>query len=167
MCFTGTLWTLCRSRTSQRYVAVEGSPGDFNVFTRGLVTEIIFAHRPQEFPEMAQQGAYSPSHTYTRDAIKTVIEYAANRGIRVIPEFDTPGHVQQGYAALDPPVLTDCYTDGKPDGTTGPLNPTINATSVPLRPACCLKLLPATADVTALRILTTYCVARCVSDTIS
>eukprot|EP00591_Stephanopyxis_turris_P002865 CAMPEP_0195523298 /NCGR_PEP_ID=MMETSP0794_2-20130614/22304_1 /TAXON_ID=515487 /ORGANISM="Stephanopyxis turris, Strain CCMP 815" /LENGTH=543 /DNA_ID=CAMNT_0040653265 /DNA_START=50 /DNA_END=1681 /DNA_ORIENTATION=- len=100
----------------------------FNVLHWHIVDSVSFPYESAEFPEMAQQGAYSPSHTYTRDAIKTVIEYAANRGIRVIPEFDTPGHVQQGYAALDPPVLTDCYTDGKPDGTTGPLNPTINAT---------------------------------------
>ena len=50
-------------------------------------------------------------------------------GIRVIPEFDTPGHVQAGYAALEPAVLTNCYdSSGKPDGTTGPLDPTINAT---------------------------------------
>ena len=54
------------------------------------------------------------------------------RGIRVIPEFDTPGHVREGYNALSPPILTTCYgTDGKPlSGVagTGPLDPTINAT---------------------------------------
>ena len=78
---------------------------------------------------MAEQGAYSPSHRYSRETIKQVISYAADRGIRVIPEFDTPGHVRQGFLALDPPVLTPCYdSSGKPDGTTGPLNPVSNAT---------------------------------------
>lgn len=58
-----------------------------------------------------------------------VVEYAKGRGIRVIPEFDTPGHVQQGYLALNPPILTTCYdSEGNPTNTTGPLDPTLPAT---------------------------------------
>ena len=42
------------------------------------------------------------------------------------------GHVQKGYQALQPPILTTCYdASGKPltgDGATGPLDPTLNAT---------------------------------------
>jgi len=49
------------------------------------------------------------------------------RGIRVVPEFDTPGHVRAmgvGY----PSMVTPCFTNNKPDGTTGPLNPILNST---------------------------------------
>lgn len=99
-----------------------------NVLHWHIVDSISFPYESAAFPEMSAQGAYSHSHTYSRETIKRVIAYAANRGIRVIPEFDTPGHVQQGYLALDPPILTPCYQGDKPDGTTGPLNPTINAT---------------------------------------
>ncbi len=105
----------------------------FNVLHWHIVDSISFPYQSTKFPEMSRQGAYSPDHVYTPEDIRTVVAYAKNRGIRVVPEFDTPGHVQQGYAALDPPILTTCYdpTTGKPiegDGATGPLDVTLDAT---------------------------------------
>lgn len=38
------------------------------------------------------QGMGSDSEYYTQDQIREVVAYAADRGIRVMPEFDMPGH---------------------------------------------------------------------------
>ena len=120
--------------TSRHYYPVEVilqhidamSYSKFNVLHWHIVDSISFPYQSIKFPEMSKQGAYSPDHVYTADDIRQIVSYAMNRGIRVIPEFDTPGHVREGYAALDPPILTTCYdSNGKPIegvGGTGPLD---------------------------------------------
>lgn len=46
------------------------------------------------FQELASDGMY-----YTQEEIKDVIEYARDRGIRVVPEFDMPGHATSWFVA--------------------------------------------------------------------
>ncbi|KAJ2818594.1 Glucosamine-6-phosphate isomerase (Glucosamine-6-phosphate deaminase) (GNPDA) (GlcN6P deaminase) [Coemansia erecta] len=44
------------------------------------------------YPELQRKGAYGPDMMYSYNDVKNVIAYARDRGIRVIPEFDVPGH---------------------------------------------------------------------------
>lgn len=43
-------------------------------------------------PELTEKGAYSLDKRYSYEEVKKIITYAKNRAIRVMPEFDVPGH---------------------------------------------------------------------------
>jgi hexosaminidase len=61
-----------------------------NVFHWHLSENQGFRIESKKFPglqEMGSDGLY-----YTQDEVRDLIEYARERGIRVVPEFDMPGH---------------------------------------------------------------------------
>ena len=48
-------------------------------------------------PELAEYGAYSPEKTYSASDVRELVEYARVRGVKVLPEFDAPAHVGNGW----------------------------------------------------------------------
>ncbi|XP_052063159.1 beta-hexosaminidase subunit beta-like [Mytilus californianus] len=100
-----------------------------NVLHWHLVDDQSFPYQSKVFPDLSNKGAYHPSLVYTHEDITDIIEYARLRGVRVIPEFDTPGHVY-GWGFGHPEMLTQCYDERKQKipGCYGPLNPARNTT---------------------------------------
>lgn len=50
-----------------------------------------FPFASEAYPRLAK-GAYAPSAVYTPPQLRAFVEYARTRAVRVIPEFDMPGH---------------------------------------------------------------------------
>jgi hexosaminidase len=61
-----------------------------NVFHWHLSENQGFRVESKRFPKLQEMG--SDGLYYTQDQVREVIAYAHDRGIRVIPEFDMPGH---------------------------------------------------------------------------
>ena len=72
-----------------------------NVFHWHLSEDQGFRVESKRFPKLQQEG--SDGLFYTQDEIRGVVAYARDRGIRVVPEFDIPGHTTAwlvGYPEL-------------------------------------------------------------------
>jgi hexosaminidase len=61
-----------------------------NVFHWHLSENQGFRVESKEFPKLQEMG--SDGLYYTQDEVRDLISYARDRGIRVVPEFDMPGH---------------------------------------------------------------------------
>ncbi len=61
-----------------------------NVLHWHLTEDQGFRIESRVFPKLQQQG--SDGLYYTQQQVRDIVAYAATRGIRVVPEFDMPGH---------------------------------------------------------------------------
>ncbi|KIK99840.1 glycoside hydrolase family 20 protein [Paxillus rubicundulus Ve08.2h10] len=63
-----------------------------NAFHWHVVDSQSFPIEVPGFMELSQQGAYGPNLVYTTSDVRDIVSYAAERGIDVVVEIDTPGH---------------------------------------------------------------------------
>ena len=76
-----------------------------NVFHWHLSDDQGFRVESKRFPKLHEMG--SDGHYYTQQQIRDLIQFARERGIRVVPEFDMPGH-------------TTAWFVGQPELSSGP-----------------------------------------------
>jgi hypothetical protein len=96
-----------------------------NVLHWHIVDDQSFPYQSDQLPELSQAGAFSSKEVYTAGDIDEIVQYGKSRGVRIVPEFDMPGHTAS-WGLSHPELLTTC---GDIDTTTsGPMDPTKEST---------------------------------------
>ncbi len=96
-----------------------------NVLHLHLVDDHGFRVESKRFPELTEKasgGAY-----FTQIQIKEIVAYAKSRGIRVVPEFDIPGHASAFLTAF--PDLGSSPGPYKLQNRSGIFDPTLDPTN--------------------------------------
>ncbi|KAI9335943.1 glycoside hydrolase superfamily, partial [Obelidium mucronatum] len=110
--------------TSRNYIPVASilrtldglAASKLNVLHWHIVDATSFPVVSKTYPDLAT-SAYSKLSIYSYDDVKAVIAYAADRGIRVIPEFDSPAHANAYSFSKDLKPFVLCINGGA-GGTT-------------------------------------------------
>ena len=79
-----------------------------NVLHWHIVDAESFPFASDKFSELKSKSTYHPKASYSKADISHLVSYARDRGVRIVPEFDTPGHtasIGQAY----PELIADCY----------------------------------------------------------
>ncbi|KAJ8975881.1 hypothetical protein NQ317_015214 [Molorchus minor] len=91
--------------TSRNYISVDAikrtikamGASKLNTFHWHITDSHSFPYVSKSRPDLVKYGAYSPSKIYSQSDVEDIIQYARERGIRVMPEFDAPAHVGEGW----------------------------------------------------------------------
>ncbi|CAN6625929.1 hypothetical protein TRVA0_010S02388 [Trichomonascus vanleenenianus] len=75
-----------------------------NVFHWHLTDSQSWPVEVTSYPQMTKD-AYSTGEVYSADDIKEIVQYAWDRGVRVVPELDMPGHSAAGWKEIDPELI--------------------------------------------------------------
>jgi len=95
-----------------------------NVFHWHLSEDQGFRVECKALPKLTELG--SDGLFYTQAQIKEILAYAEDRGIRVIPEFDIPGHSTSWFVGY--PELASAHGPYKIERQWGVFDPTFNPT---------------------------------------
>ncbi|CAL7936188.1 unnamed protein product [Xylocopa violacea] len=62
-----------------------------------IVDSQSFPYVSETWPKFSKYGSYAIDKVYDQNDVKEIVEYGLIRGIRVLPEFDAPAHVGEGW----------------------------------------------------------------------
>ena len=93
-----------------------------NVLHWHLTDDQSFPYGSEALPELPARGAFSAREVYSLKEIESVVAYARARGIRVVPEFDTPGHALS-WGRGRPGLLTPCFDSAGAHALPGVFGP--------------------------------------------
>ena len=96
-----------------------------NVLHWHLIDAQSFPIEVTGYPDLADKGAYGMKYKYTHAEVIDLVSYAKARGIRIVPEFDMPGHSGFRFGAEHIVVLCPDYLKNV---NNIPLNPTLSET---------------------------------------
>ncbi|KAK9765864.1 Glucosamine-6-phosphate isomerase (Glucosamine-6-phosphate deaminase) (GNPDA) (GlcN6P deaminase) [Basidiobolus ranarum] len=100
--------------TSRNFFSVEDikrtidglSYNKMNILHWHIIDSHSFPLLTKRTPELALKGAYGPDMMYDEKQVRDLVRYGLERGVRIIPEFDLPGHAYSW--GLSHPDLTVC-----------------------------------------------------------
>ncbi|RZF41892.1 hypothetical protein LSTR_LSTR005660 [Laodelphax striatellus] len=82
-----------------------------NIFHWHITDSHSFPMESKTFPNLTIYGAYGPDKIYTQKEIRDLVEFAAWKGVKIIPEFDAPAHTGEGWQGWTPPGTLICLND--------------------------------------------------------
>ncbi|XP_076646966.1 beta-hexosaminidase 1 [Halictus rubicundus] len=62
-----------------------------------IIDSHSFPYVSRTWPKFSKLGSYSAEKVYTEEDVKEIVEHGLLRGVRVLPEFDAPAHVGEGW----------------------------------------------------------------------
>jgi hexosaminidase len=94
-----------------------------NVLHLHLTEDQAFRIESKTYPKLHQLG--NDGNYFTQEQIKSIVQYAKERGIRVIPEFDIPGHATSWIVGY-PDLASEKHAAYELETNYGVFNPTLN-----------------------------------------
>ena len=96
-----------------------------NVLHLHLTDDQGFRVESKVYPQLHEKG--SEGEYFTQEQIREIIRYAGERGIRVVPEFDVPGHASSWLVAF--PELASAPGPYSLENNAGIFDPTLDPTN--------------------------------------
>ncbi|XP_076173464.1 beta-hexosaminidase 1 isoform X2 [Ptiloglossa arizonensis] len=62
-----------------------------------IIDSHSFPYVSRTWPKFSKFGSYTPEKIYTQEDIKEIVEHGLISGVQILPEFDAPAHVGEGW----------------------------------------------------------------------